>query len=109
MPPALRIIAGIVCLMAGVIFPMGMTFWLNGRMHRQPPPSPRQIGLALAFNGVLPVTLILVGLGILSTRLWATPALRIATGVAAAATVVVLLALAWESAASRRGGVSHGG
>ncbi len=67
----MRTCAGILLLLIGLAFPMGMLFWLNGRLSRKPAPRPREIGLLLAFNGVLPVSLILAGLGLLSAAIWA--------------------------------------
>lgn len=66
----MRIVAGILLIVAGMIFPMGLMAWLNGRLNRAPLPSPRQVGLILALNGLLPVGLVLWGLGLLSARLW---------------------------------------
>jgi hypothetical protein len=60
---------GILLLVAGVIYPMAALVWLNQRMARQPALAPRQVGLLLALNGVLPVSLIFWGLGLIVPRL----------------------------------------
>ncbi len=70
-----------------------MLFWLNGRLSRKPPPRPAQVGLLLAFNGVLPVGLILLGLGLLSPRLWVSSVLRTASLAALIAAAVLLIAM----------------
>ena len=48
--------------MAGVIFPMVMVGWLALRMNRKPALPPNRVGLILAFNFMLPVGLVLLGL-----------------------------------------------
>jgi hypothetical protein len=99
-----RIVAGILLLIAGVIFPMIILVWLNGRLNRKPLPRPGEVGLVLAFNGVLPVALITTGLGLMSARLGATSAMRIAMIAAWLASAVVLVALALMTIAARRTG-----
>ena len=99
------VVLGILLLLIGVAFPLALLFWLNGRLSRKPPLRPAQVGLLLAFNGVLPVGLILLGLGRLSPRLWASSVLRtasLAALIAAAVVLVVLVVLA------RRNGGNNG-
>jgi hypothetical protein len=87
-----HIVIGILLLIAGVIFPLAMLFWLNGRMSRQPALSPRQVGLILTFNGVLPVGLITLGVGLLSPRVWTSSVVRTASFTALAASAALLIA-----------------
>jgi hypothetical protein len=99
-----RTVAGILLLIAGLIFPMIILIWMNGRLGRKPLPRPGEVGLLLTFNGVWPVALITTGLCLMSARLWATPALRIAMTAAWLASVVVLVALAFMTVSARRTG-----
>lgn len=98
----LHIAAGILLLIGGIAFPMGLLFWLNNRLGRQPGLGSLRVGLLLALNGVLPVGLILGGLALLSPRFGATPAVQTAIGAALAATVVIGLALGWLASARGR-------
>ncbi len=99
------IIAGILLLLLGVSFPLATLFWLNGRMRRKPALNPRQVGLTLAFNGVLPVGLITLALGLLSPRVWASVVVRTISIATLAASVVLLIAwVVMEAAARRKGG-----
>lgn len=100
----MRTVAGILLLIAGVIFPLIMLIWMNGRLRRKPLPRPGEVGLLLTFNGVWPVALITTGLGLMSVRLWATPALRIAMMAAWLASAAVLVALVLMAVAARRTG-----
>ncbi len=101
----MHIIIGILLLIMGAIFPLAMLFWLNGRMSREPALNPRQVGLTLAFNGVLPVGLITLGLGLLSPRVWASVVVRTISIATLAASVVLLIAwVVMEAAARRKGG-----
>lgn len=86
-------VAGILLLVFGVIFPMAMLVWLNSRLNRRPRPTSRQIGLVLAFNGLLPVGLVLLGLGLMLPQLWAMAWLRLAALAAWLAVGVVMIAL----------------
>jgi uncharacterized protein involved in response to NO len=99
------IIAGIFLLIAGVSFPLAMLFWLNGRLNRKPALSSRHVGLLLALNGVLPVGLVTLGLGLLSSRLWTSYILRTASLAALIASALLLIALI---AVGRRKGASDG-
>lgn len=98
----MRPIAGILILLIGVTLPMAMLIHLNRLMSRKPPPAPRQVGLLLALNGVLPVSLITLGMGLLSARLWELPALRAAMIASSAAAIILLLLLAWMGQATRK-------
>ena len=104
----MRIVAGILLLIGGVIFPMGMLAWLNSRLNRTPRPTPRQVGLLLALNGLLPVGLVLFGLGLMAPRLWDASWLRVAAFAAWLAAGVILVALALARKSARAGG-SDGG
>lgn len=89
----MRIVGGILLLVAGVIFPMAMVAWLSSRLNRRPRPTSRQIGLALALNGLLPVGLVLLGLGLMAPQLWALVWLRLAALAAWLAVGAVIVAL----------------
>jgi len=104
----MRVVVGILLLLVGVGFPMGMLVWLNSRMRRQPHPGARQVGIILALNGVLPVGLILVGLGLMSPRFGSTAGVRVALAACAVAVVVLLLGLRWTGRAAKRAGDSDG-
>jgi hypothetical protein len=100
---SVRVIAGILLLITGITFPLAMLFWLNGRLHRPPPLQPRQVGLLLAFNGVSPLGLIVLGLGLLSPKFGGTLtfwAVMLSTGLVA---VALLIGLWWTVMVARRG------
>lgn len=98
----MQIATGILLLIIGAIFPMGMLVWLNGRLQRLPAPRPRQVGAWLAFNFVLPVGLVLLGLGLISARIAAAPIIRTASLAALTASMIILLGLAVDAALARR-------
>ncbi len=75
-------IAGILLLVAGIAFPLGMVAWLNGRLNRQPRPTPREIGLILSLNGLLPLGLVMLGLGLMMPQLWEALWLRVTAAAA---------------------------
>lgn len=102
----MRIVAGILLVISGIIFPMGLVAWLNSWLNRAPRPGPRQVGLVLALNGLLPVGLVTLGLGLISDRLWALSWLRGIVLVAWSAAAIVAIALI-VTALHRRG--HHGG
>lgn len=90
----MKVLAGILLLIAGVVLPMAMLFQMNNLLSRKPAPRPGRVGMLLALNGVLPVALVISGLMLLSARSTVSPALRaamIATWVASAALVIALL------------------
>ena len=101
-------VAGILLLVFGVLFPMAMLVWLIGRMRRRPAPRPRQVGLWLALNFVLPVGLALAGLGLLSEKFRAAPTVRIAAWATLAAAGVLVVGLIAEAVAARRIGGRNG-
>ncbi len=93
-------------VISGVIFPLALAAWLSIRLNRAPRPSPRQVGLTLALNGLLPVGLVTLGMALMSDRLGALVWLR---GVALAAWIaagIVLVALLITTVTRRR---HHGG
>ncbi len=97
----MQTVAGILVLIAGVIFPMAMVVWLSMRLGRKPALRPPQVGLVLALNGVLPVALVTSGLALLMPHLWAMDTLRYAVVAAWAAVVMVLIALVVMRLAAR--------
>jgi hypothetical protein len=105
----MRPVAGIVLLLVGVGFPMGLIFWLNGRMQRKPGLTARQVGLLLAFNIFLPVGLIIVGLGLVSAEIWAVEVLRIVAVASLLAAGVSLAWLWWASRGNPEDGGADGG
>lgn len=86
-------LAGALVLLAGVILPMVVVGWLAFRMNRKPSLPPNQVGLILAFNFILPVGLVLLGLGLLSPAFGTHTWVRVGWIVALAAASVVLLVL----------------
>ncbi len=72
----MQTVAGILLLVAGIAFPLGMVAWLNSRFNRQPHPAPRMIGLLLTLNALLPLGTVMLGLGLLMPQLWAMTWLR---------------------------------
>jgi uncharacterized membrane protein len=101
---AMHTVAGILVLLVGVAFPMGMLVWLNGRMRRQPALQPRQVGMLLALNGILPVGLVLVGFWLIYPPFGASPAARVAIVASGLAVLALLVALWWSSRSSRQTG-----
>jgi hypothetical protein len=95
-----RIIAGTLLLVSAMVFPMGMLWWLNDRVKRRPKLRPRQIGMLLALNGILPVGLVVFGVGLLSARTWEMLAVKMVVALAALVTLALLCGL-WLDA--RRG------
>lgn len=104
----MRVVVGILLLLVSLSIPMGMLVWLNSRMRRQPRPSARQVGIILALNGILPVGLILIGLGLMSPRFGSAQGVRVAVGACGVAVVVLLIGLAWTGRAVKRAGDSDG-
>jgi hypothetical protein len=84
---------GVLVLMAGVIFPMAMVAWLASRMNRKPGLPPDRMGLILAFNGILPVGLVLLGFSLMSPAFGAQTWVRLGWTVALAAAAAVLVVL----------------
>ncbi len=92
----MQFVLGIVLVVAGIAFPMAALFWLNRRMPRSPALTPRQVGLILALDGVLPVSLIFGGLGLLVPRLGAMLVVRVVAILAGVVAVALLGALLLE-------------
>ena len=84
---------GILILTAGVILPMALAGWLAFRLNRKPPLASRKVGLTLAFNGVLPAGLVLLGLGLMSPDFWTLTWVRVAAYAALGAAGLILLVL----------------
>ncbi len=84
---------GILILTAGVVLPMAMVGWLAFRMNRKPPLASGKAGLILAFNGVLPVGLVLLGLGLMAPAFWTLTWVRAAAYAALGAAGLILLVL----------------
>ncbi|MGE5602213.1 MAG: hypothetical protein ACM30E_04140 [Nitrososphaerales archaeon] len=82
---------GVLVLMAGVIFPMAMVAWLALRINRKPALPPDRMGLILAFNGILPVGLVLLGFSLLSPTFGAQTWVRLGSTIALAAAAVVVI------------------
>jgi uncharacterized membrane protein (GlpM family) len=104
----MRVVVGILLLLVSLSIPMGMLVWLNSRMRRQPHPSALQIGMILALNGILPLAVLLVGLGLMSPRFGSTTGVRVAVSACTVAAVVLLLGLWWTRRAAKRAGDSDG-
>ena len=102
-------LTGIVVLLIGIAFPMGMLVWLNGRMRRQPALQSRQVGILLALNGILPLGLVLTGLWLLSPPFGASPAVRVAIIASVLAVLTLLVALWWTGRSSRPTRGPHAG
>lgn len=103
----MRSLAGILLLVVGVVFPMAMLLWLNGRLNRKPALLPRQVTLLLALNGTLPVFLVTLGMGLLAERWSQTLAFKGVVGASALA-VLVLLAGLWSAALASPSGTPPG-
>jgi 4-amino-4-deoxy-L-arabinose transferase-like glycosyltransferase len=84
---------GVLILMAGVIFPLVMVGWLALRMNKKPALPPNQLGLILAFNFMLPVALVLLGMSLMSPEFGAQSWVRLGWMVALAGAAVALLIL----------------
>jgi hypothetical protein len=91
----MRSLVGIAVLVVGIAFPMGMLVWLNGRMKRQPALSPRQVGMLLALNGILPLGLVLAGLWLITPAVGTSTAFKAAI-IAAGLAVLALLVGLWR-------------
>ena len=102
-------LTGILVLLIGIAFPMGMLVWLNGRMRRQPTLQSRQVGMLLALNGILPLGLVLAGLWLISPPFGASPAVRVAIIATVLAVLALLIGLWWTGRAPRRTGGEDAG
>lgn len=95
-----RTLAGIIAVSLGAVLPIATLVWLNGRLRRKPILQPRQVGIILALNGIVPVTFVALGLGMLSARVWNTLTFRVVIA------VFVLASLALAAALWRLGGTA---
>jgi hypothetical protein len=102
-------LAGILILIIGVAFPMGMLVWLNGRMRRPPSLQPRQVGMLLALNGILPLGLVLTGLWLIYPPFGASLAFKAVLIAAGLAALVLLVGLWWIGRAGERKGDTNAG
>jgi len=93
---------GVLLLLAGAALPLAFLAWLSGRLGRTPAPRPRQMGLWLALNFVLPIGLVLSALRLISPRVAATPVIRDLAAVALAAAVLLAVGVAAEMFLARR-------
>jgi hypothetical protein len=93
---------GILLLIAGVVFPLAFLAWLGTRISRPPAPRPRQMGLWLAFNFVLPVGLALWGLRLISARVAAATVIRDAVTATLVAAAILAVGIAAEAAVAHR-------
>ena len=100
---------GILVLLIGIAFPMGMLVWLNGRLRRQPSLQPRQVGLLLALNAILPLGLVLAGLWLIYPPFGASLVFKAVIVVSGLAVLTLLVVLWWTGRSSRRRGGSHAG
>ena len=89
-------VLGILALVGGVAFPMGLLVWLALRMNRKPALSSNRLGLILAFNGILPVGLVLLGLGWLAPSFGRLSWVRTDAAAALAGALLILIALAFD-------------
>ncbi len=96
------IVLGVLLLLAGAALPLAFLAWLSSRLGRTPAPRPRQMGLWLALNFVLPVGLVLSALRLISARVAAAPVIRDATVAALAAAVLLAVGIAAEMLLARR-------
>jgi hypothetical protein len=102
-------LAGILILIIGVAFPMGMLVWLNGRMRRPPSLQPRQVGMLLALNGILPLGLVLTGLWLINPPLGASLVFKTVLLACGLAVLALLVGLWWvRRPAGRKGGSNAG-
>lgn len=99
----MKTVAAILLLVVGVAWPLGWLLWLAGRLNRQPPMTPRLLGLLLALNFVVPISLILTALRLLLEPLRVSPVFRGVLLIAWAA-VPVLAISAWLATKAAPGG-----
>ena len=91
----MRIVGGVLFLIIGVIYPIAVLLWLSARLRRQPALGQHQLSAVLAFNGVFPLALIGLGLGLLSPRVWAIPSFQPALALVGLAALLLLL-ISWR-------------
>ncbi len=104
------VLPGVLLLVIGAIFPLALLLWLGLRLNRRPALRPRQVGLLLALNLMLPVSMVLWGLQMISPRLAASAAIQTAAIASSAAAVclVILMAAGAIRSQGRRAGGGHG-
>jgi hypothetical protein len=102
-------LAGILILIIGVAFPMVMLVWLNSRMRRQPGLQPRQVGMLLALNGILPLGLVLTGLWLIHPPFGASLVFKTVLLACGLAVLALLVGLWWTRRAAGRVGGSNAG
>jgi hypothetical protein len=98
----MRTLVGIMLLLTGITFPMGMLVWLNGRVRRQPPLASARVGMLLALNGILPLGLVLAGLWLISPAFGASMGFKAAMLAVGFAVLALLASLWWMGRADRR-------
>ena len=86
-------LAGVLILMAGVIFPLVMVGWLALRLSKKPPLPPDRLGLILALNLMLPVGLVLLGMSLMSPTFGAEGWVQLGSLIALGGAAVVLVIL----------------
>jgi len=96
------IVLGVLLLLAGAALPLAFLAWLSSRLGRTPAPRPRQMGLWLALNFVLPVGLVLSALRLISARVATAPVIHDAAVAALAAAVLLAVGIAAEMLLARR-------
>lgn len=104
----MRVVAGILLLVIGIIFPMGMLAWLSSRFSRRPRPPAARVGLLLALNGLLPLAVVLAGLGLMMPQLWEASWLPVALAATGTGAAGVLVALIFTGRGSSTGGGNGG-
>jgi len=95
--------AALVLLVVGVAWPLSWLVWLNARLNREPPLSPRQLGLLLALNFIFPVSLILTAFGMLLDPLGASVVFRVVLVTAWTAVAILALGVWWARKGVRSG------
>jgi uncharacterized membrane protein len=98
----MRTLAGIVLLLIGIAFPMGMLVWLNRRMKRKPLLTSTRTGMLLALNGILPLGLVLAGFWLLSPAFGASTPFRAAMSAVGLAVLALVVGPWWTGRVERR-------
>ena len=83
-------LAGILLLLFGVLYPIIAMLWLNRWLRGGAGRAASQVRLVLVANGVVPICLILLGLGLLMPELWGLLTYRAALGMTALASCAVM-------------------
>jgi hypothetical protein len=98
----LHIVAAILLLIIGVIWPLASLLWLSSRLNRTPTLSSQRLGLILALNLIFPISLILSAFGLLLPQLRESLAFKGALVVAWVATLGLFAGLWWSRTAEHR-------